>query len=215
MHPLASAFERIYRDGLWSNGSGSGSDPANTEPYRAFVEDFMVGNDIRTVVDLGCGDWRSSSLIDWGAAQYLGVDVVGSIIECNRRRYATHNVRFECLHDEAELPAADLLIVKDVLQHLPNREVHRLSRFFRRYSCALVTNTVTSELQRPDGTIVRIADVNSDVPAGSMRPVDVLSAPFLWPGREVHRYRCLWPRLGAWETKATALIGGPLTGGRG
>lgn len=215
MHPLASVFEQIYRDGLWTDGSGPGSDPANTARYRAFVERFMVQNSIQTVVDLGCGDWRSSRLIDWSRVEYLGVDVVASVIVRNQQRYQADNVRFAQLNDEDELPHADLLIVKDVLQHLPNSEIHRMSRLLGRFRVALVTNTVTSELHRPDGTVVRIADVNADVPAGYMRPVDVLGPPFDWTGQEVLRYSCPWPRLGAWETKATVLIRTALTDDRG
>lgn len=206
MHPLASVFERIYRDGLWANGSGTGSDPANTERYRMFVERFIVQNNIQTVVDLGCGDWRSSRLIDWNGVGYLGVDVVESVVVRNQQRYQVDNVRFAQLNDEDELPHADLLIVKDVLQHLPNSEIHRMSRFLGRFRLALVTNTVTSELHRCDGAVVRLEDVNTDVQAGLMRPVDVLGPPFNWPGEEVLRYGCPWPRLGAWETKSTALI---------
>ncbi|GAA1616897.1 hypothetical protein GCM10009679_21490 [Saccharothrix algeriensis] len=215
MHPLASVFEQIYRDRLWTDGSGPGSDPANTGRYRVFIEQFLVQNDVRTVVDLGCGDWRSSRLIDWNGAGYLGVDVVESVIVLNKQRYQAGDIRFARLDDEDELPHADLLIVKDVLQHLPNSEIHRLSRLLGRFSRALVTNTVTSELHRPDGTVVRIADVNTDVPAGSMRPVDVLGAPFHWPGTEVLRYSCPWPRLGAWETKSTVLIRTALSDARG
>ncbi len=211
MHPLASVFEQIYRDGLWANGSGTGSDPANTERYRTFVQRFIVQHDIQTVVDLGCGDWRSSRLIDWSGVAYLGVDVVESVILRNRQRYQVDNIRFARLNDEDELPHADLLIVKDVLQHLPNSEVHRMSELLGRFRLALVTNTVTSELYRPDGSVVRIEDVNTDVPAGLMRPVDVLGPPFNWPGEEVLRYSCPWPRLGAWETKSTVLIRTALT----
>ncbi|GAB4060507.1 class I SAM-dependent methyltransferase [Catellatospora paridis] len=206
MHPLASVFEQIYRDDLWTNGSGAGSDPANTERYRMFLERFIVENRIVTVIDLGCGDWRSSSLIDWSRVGYLGVDVVESVILRNQQRFQFDNVRFAQLSDEDELPHADLLIVKDVLQHLPNSEIDRISRFLGRFYVALVTNTVASELHRPDGTVARIGDVNADVPAGLMRPVDVLRPPFNWPGEEVLRYSCPWPRLGAWETKSTALI---------
>ena len=215
MHPLASVFEQIYRNGRWANGSGSGSDPANTERYRVFVERFIVQNSIQTVVDLGCGDWRSSSLIDWSRVGYHGVDVVESVIARNQRRYQAGNIRFAQLNDEHELPHADLLIVKDVLQHLPNSEIHRMSGFLARFHLALVTNTVTSDLYRPDGTVVRIEEVNTDVPAGFMRPVDVLGPPFNWPGEEVLRYSCPWPRLGARETKSTALIRTPLTDVRG
>ncbi len=55
--------------------------------YRAFVQQFMSRNSVRSVVDLGCGEWQFSRLIDWTGVRYLGVDVVPAVIEKNRPRF--------------------------------------------------------------------------------------------------------------------------------
>lgn len=206
MHRRATVFEQVYSEKVWVNGSGSGSAPANTASYRTFLQAFLERNDIRTVVDLGCGDWQSSRLVDWRGADYVGFDIVRDVVEQNRRLYGAPRVRFECLANEADLPAGDLLVVKDVLQHLPNPDIHSMAGLFGRYAYVLVTNTVSAELHRRDGSPVYTQKVNSDLAPGGMRPVDILAEPFGWDGREVHRYESFRKGLGAWEIKSTVLL---------
>ncbi|WP_369321771.1 class I SAM-dependent methyltransferase [Mycobacterium adipatum] len=206
MHRRATVFEQIYSERVWVNGSGSGSAPENTEPYRSFLQEFLESKRIRTVFDLGCGDWQSSRLINWCGADYVGFDIVRDVVESNRRLYGAEQVRFEYLADEADLPAGDLLIVKDVLQHLPNPDIHRIANLIGRYAYVLVTNTVSAELRRNDGSPVYTQSVNTDLAPGGMRPIDVLAEPFGWEGREVHRYKSFRGGLGAWETKSTVLL---------
>src|SRR6185312_8202393 len=92
--------------------------------YRAVVERLCRARDVRSVVDVGCGDWQLGSLVDWTGVAYTGVDVVPPVVEADRARYGREGVRFEAadaLRDP--LPTADLLLAKDVLQHWPNGDV--------------------------------------------------------------------------------------------
>ena len=77
---LHQTFQAIYRDQAWVRGSGPGSSPANTIEYRAFVERFIEANSVRSVTDLGCGDWQFSHLIDWSQVEYLGLDLVPEVV---------------------------------------------------------------------------------------------------------------------------------------
>lgn len=116
----SQVFQTIYRDGTWGRGSGPGSKPSNTIEYRAFIERFIEANGIKTVTDLGCGDWQFSHLIDWSQVEYVGLDLVPQVIDENSKRFSAPNIRFEELSNIDELPVGDLLISKEVLQHLPN-----------------------------------------------------------------------------------------------
>ena len=82
---------------------------------------------ITSIVDAGCGDWEFSKEIDWGGASYLGV-VISSVVIEKLGRYATDKIQFRVGDITEELPAADLLIVKDVLQHLPNSLIEKFIR---------------------------------------------------------------------------------------
>jgi hypothetical protein len=116
-------FTEIYDKNIWG-GSGGGSSPENTVEYRALLQKFLKEKRIRSVVDFGCGDWAFSHLIDWSGVQYMGYDCVASVINENRRRHAAPNISFSVYrNDYVWLPPADLLIIKDVLQHWSNEDI--------------------------------------------------------------------------------------------
>src|ERR1700722_18863293 len=116
---MRSAFQKVYAENHWMFGSGPGSTPPNTVAYRAFLEDFIHSNGIRSVTDLGCGDWQFSRLVDWSACAYTGFDIVPGLVETNRARFGEPNVDFREFRDIESLPGGDLVLAKEVLQHLP------------------------------------------------------------------------------------------------
>ncbi len=146
---LTNTFNRIYAEGTWGKDvagkgtSGSGSTLEITREYRAYVEDFIKKHAIKSVVDAGCGDWSFSSAMDWGDASYLGVDIASDVIEAVRKKHEKGKIRFQVGDITDELPAADLLISKDVLQHLSNELVHKFIRNNLRkgkYKWVILTN---------------------------------------------------------------------------
>lgn len=172
------AFEDIYREDKWTNGSGPGSAPASTIEYRAFVERFIAENQIRDVTDLGCGDWQFSHLMDWSAVDYTGFDVVQSVIEKNRVLYANTNVKFETLDSVDQLPGGDLLLSKEVLQHLPNQLIlEYVDKIRRKYRFALLTNAIEP-----------VESANRDIEPGDWRPLRLDRAPFHIRGATVFVY---------------------------
>jgi SAM-dependent methyltransferase len=129
------------------------------------------------VVDAGCGDWQFSRAIDWTGIEYLGVDIVASVIQENRRRYGAPNVRFAVADIvRHELPPADLLIVKDVLQHLSNADISRFLAQLPRYRHVLIVNDV-------DPATLSAAPL--DIGTGAYRRLDITQPPHALPGRKV------------------------------
>jgi SAM-dependent methyltransferase len=173
------AFRRRYEDGDsdWGGHSGGGSSPYWNIEYRAFLERFMVLNDIRSVVDIGCGDWQFSRFINFAGVTYRGYDVVPSVVEANQRRYGSSEVSFQIIPaDLSQVPAAELLIMKDVLQHLPDREIHRHRReLFDRFPRCLLSN---SYRKLHTGS-------NFDIPYGEFRCLDLNAEPYRFGGQYV------------------------------
>src|SRR5271170_437160 len=85
---VRGVFETIYDKRVWGGGSGIGSSPRMAGSYMNFLQAFLNNNAIRSVVDIGCGDWQFSQFINWGERTYLGIDVVASVIETNRRLFS-------------------------------------------------------------------------------------------------------------------------------
>ncbi|HKR81580.1 MAG TPA: class I SAM-dependent methyltransferase [Candidatus Saccharimonadales bacterium] len=194
MGPLRTVMEKtfggIYQNHRWFNGSGSGSLPENTEVYRDFVQDFIDSHDIKSVIDLGCGDWQSTRFMHWDGIQYFGIDVVPDVIEENRKRYKTDNIHFasaDITHDE--LPEADLVIIKDVLQHWPNEVVMQFLKRLEKYKYVLITNTVEIwDISDAKKHVDISGDINRDIELGDGRALDISKPPFNFPVQEVLRY---------------------------
>jgi SAM-dependent methyltransferase len=176
-------FEQIYARGSWGvdaqgkGTSGAGSSLEATKVYRTFLQDFLARNRIRSVVDAGCGDWEFSQAIDWTGIDYLGLDIVPSVIAANKRRFGAAKVRFavaDIVRDE--LPPADLLLVKDVLQHLSNADVTRFLAQLPRYRHVLLVNDVSADSLSAEPT---------DIPTGRYRPLDPTRPPYSLPGTKV------------------------------
>ena len=193
---LADTFNRIYAEGTWAKDvtgkgtSGTGSTLEITQEYRTYVEDFMKKHSVTSVVDAGCGDWSFSSAIDWGDASYLGIDIASDVIAAVRNKHEKGRIRFQVGDITDELPAADLLISKDVLQHLSNELVHRFIRNNLRkgkYKWVILTNDRGSD--------------NRDVASGGYRAIDLAAPPF-----EVSGLVDLPITFGDETTKVTSLL---------
>ena len=195
---LTDTFNRIYAEGTWGKDgggkgtSGTGSTLEITREYRAYVEDFMKKHSVKSVVDAGCGDWSFSSAIEWGDASYLGVDIASDVIATVRNKYEKGRITFQVGDITDELPAADLLISKDVLQHLSNKLVHKFIKNNLRkgkYKWVILTNDRTGPRQ------------NLDIQPGGHRPIDLAAPPF-----EVKGLVDLPIAFGAETSKITSLL---------
>lgn len=174
---MTESFSAVYASDVWQGGSGRGSTPENTVQYRALVERLLQTLDVTSVVDIGCGDWQFSHLINWGNVDYLGIDTVPVVIEANRKRYGSRH-RFECADVTREaLPSADLVILKDVLQHWPTAAIQAFLPRLEQYRFVLVTN---SSEESPL--------LNSDIAMTGFRPLDLRQAPFHFKAEELLRY---------------------------
>jgi SAM-dependent methyltransferase len=193
---LTNTFNRIYAEGTWGKDvagkgtSGTGSTLEITREYRAYIEGFMKKHSVKSVVDAGCGDWSFSSAMDWGGASYLGVDIASDVIAAVRSKHEKGRIKFQVGDITDELPAAELLISKDVLQHLSNELVHKFIRNNLRkgkYKWVILTNTRGSE--------------NRDVASGGYRAIDLAAPPF-----EVRGLIDLPIKFGDETSKITSLL---------
>jgi len=93
---MKKVFKKIYSKGGWDEkGSGPGSTKEYTKGYRRFLQNFLKSKKIKSVIDLGCGDWQFSKLINWEGIHYLGIDLVPSIIKSNKKKYGKKNIHFK------------------------------------------------------------------------------------------------------------------------
>lgn len=172
-------FAEIYAKNEWLYGSGEGSLATHTKGYRRFLQSFLEQKHISSVADMGCGDWQFSQLINWSGIRYQGYDVVPSVISSNQEKFSKDNISFTLYSgNPAELPTADLLIAKDVLQHLPNQTILDFLPILSKYKYALLTNCIN-----PKGETNNI-----DIEAGGFRYLDLRLTPFNLKARQVYSF---------------------------
>lgn len=58
------------------------------------LADFMHNNAVTSVVDVGCGDWKFSRVMDWSGIRYHGFYLVDTVIDINKDRFARDNITF-------------------------------------------------------------------------------------------------------------------------
>lgn len=176
-------FDKIYENSYWGNGSGGGSSPEATEPYKIFLEGFIRQHDIKSIVDLGCGDWQFSQFLDFGSATYFGIDASKNVIANNQRSFSRPGVSFANLPESySKLPSADLLVCKDVLMHLDTKKVQDILSILPSFKYALITNDISCvsafreilhRMRRPFSPVN-----NKEIKTGDYRTLDPTQQPF-------------------------------------
>jgi hypothetical protein len=125
-------FNKIYSDGIWleeNSKSGGGSDISyNLTTYIPFLKHLFREKNIRSVVDVGCGDFLCGPHIyDDVDIKYTGYDIYKDIIAANNHRYEKTKYNFiflDILKEWENLEPADMCIIKDVLQHWLLKDIY-------------------------------------------------------------------------------------------
>lgn len=128
-------FEKIYAKGEWGKSesegdafySGAGShDPTMIDAYVATVSAFLQSLGRPSAVDIGCGDFNVGSKLRVYCSRYTAVDIASTVIAFNKSKYADADVDFAVLNIiEDGPPRADVIFIRQVLQHLSNSEIAR------------------------------------------------------------------------------------------
>lgn len=144
--PVAAVFREVYEHNLWGGRegtfySGPGSESHAAAAYSAGIRSFIISRNIRSIVDLGCGDFRVARSFLTADVSYIGVDVVEPLVQQNRALYQSEKVRFVCADIvDDDLPDGDLCLIREVFQHLSNAEILNVISRLRRFKYVIYTD---------------------------------------------------------------------------
>ena len=227
-------FDQLYTNMGWvgdtdSAGSGTGSTMEINAHYLDYLLHLLSDNtkNIRSIVDVGCGDFHFMQHVDLG----VGVDHgLGSSREDDRRSYHGYDVSavaidrahqtlqqkkekgyadstkitFTVSEPNQQYEGADLIIIKDVLQHLPLVDALDITHQLSKFKYALVINDFNPTLTNLD------IDNTSKLPLvpGGYRSLDIQQAPFGLTCHEVHQlHPSLQPTIhGAQKTTCLVIM---------
>ena len=180
--PTKDAMEQVYKQNLWGGGkssfySGDGShDITIISPYLKIVSEFLNSFEKPlNVVDLGCGDFNIGNQLKGYAKKYVAVDIVEGLIVRNLKEFKAENLEFHSLDIAKDnLPIGDCAILRQVLQHLSNKEVQSIIKKLFKYKYVLLTEHI------PIGTYLPNVDVISGqgIRLKKNSGIDLFSHPF-------------------------------------
>jgi SAM-dependent methyltransferase len=180
-----TVFREIYKRNLWGGTSGEfysgpGSDGTVAEPYVAAITNFIQAQVVRSVVDIGCGDFRvGQALIAKTGVEYHGIDIVPELIASHQAKHGSATVSFSCCDATREaIPTADLCLIRQVLQHLSNAQVQAVLEKCVGFRWLIVTEHILPPDRLRQANIDIHAGVETRVDAGSCLQFD--KPPFHW-----------------------------------
>jgi hypothetical protein len=198
---MKSVFTNIYEKNLWGNNrnvmyngsSGLGSSiEYNKDNYIPFLQNFIKTHNIKTVVDLGCGDFVCGKMIYNNLdVIYTGYDAYNKVVNFNKMTNPLPKYNFiesDFCNNVESIISADLCIIKDVLQHWQLNDIYRFLDFIissKKFKHILIINCC---YQTSD---------NTNIQNGEFRP---LSCDFL----PLKKYNPI--KLGNFYTKEICLI---------
>lgn len=179
-------FSEIYDKGLWgSEGeefcSGVGSVQADiVQPYIQKLIGYLQENEVGTVVDLGCGDFKIGGQLAPHCKRYIACDVVPSLISHHKQGNHSEHVSFHALDIiEEELPAGDVCFIRQVFQHLSNEQIMKVLPKLKQYPVLFITEHYPTQNEEivPNCDIVHGSEIRLYQNSG----VYLWEPPFGWP----------------------------------
>ena len=169
MSEIKKIFTEIYEKNLWTSkesNSGLGSELKSTEVIRQEIPEVIKKFNIKSVLDIPCGDFNWMNHIDLTDVNYIGADIVESLIENNKKKF--DGVNFQVLDiTQDTLPKVDLIFARDILGHFTYENINKsIKNIINSGSKYLLTTSFTKW------------HYNVDIKDGEWRPINLMIPPF-------------------------------------
>lgn len=165
---VARYWETRYASG---RDSGSGSHGRLARFKAQFLNDFVKQHNIKSVLELGCGDGAQLFLAEY--PEYIGFDISPTAVDLCRRSFAhDHSKRFDIYHPNRFTPATvkvELGLSLDVIYHLSNDQVYHtyLAHLFSASSRFVIIYGNAEQGERPgvneSASYIRFRDFLTDI----------------------------------------------------
>ncbi len=164
-------FTEIHRQNRWGSAesrSGIGSTLAQTETLRDALPTIFGRHDIRSLLDIPCGDFHWMSRVSLGDIAYTGADIVESIVNDNATQYSNGQRHFMVANlCSTPLPRVDMVFCRDCMVHLPFAMLAQAIENIRASGSTLLMATTFPRME-----------INRDIEVGDFRPINLQLAPF-------------------------------------
>jgi SAM-dependent methyltransferase len=168
---LPEIFDYVFENNSWNgteSRSGGGSTYDITETLRRSLRTVICMHDVRSVIDVGCGDYNWMRHVAYDL-QYLGVDISPKVVEYCESRYgdATHKfISCDITTDRLTIPKVDMVLVRDCMVHLKNEDAYAILETVLSWGPKLLALTHFPVKE------------NGDTPGLLWRPLNMMKPPF-------------------------------------
>jgi 2-polyprenyl-3-methyl-5-hydroxy-6-metoxy-1,4-benzoquinol methylase len=171
MTNLKKVFTEIYESNSWTSSesrSGLGSELISTETIRKELPEVFKKFNIKSVLDIPCGDFNWMNNVDLKEVHYIGADIVENMIEDNKNNFKDYEFKVLDITED-DLPEVDLIFARDILGHFDYENIEKtIKNIIRSGSKYLLTTSFTKW------------EYNVDIKNGDWRPINLMLKPFLF-----------------------------------
>ena len=168
---VKEVFTEIYNQNCWGSSesiSGVGSERINTKSLIKSLDKLFLDLDIKSILDIPCGDFNWMQQVNLRNKNYIGADIVAQIIVENKKKYQQENIKFEVLDLTcSSLPQSDIVITRDCLVHLSYNDIYNSIR-----------NIKSSKSKYLLTTSYPKNNINYDIVTGEWRKLNLQIKPF-------------------------------------
>lgn len=168
-----TVFTDIYNNNFWGSTesrSGEGSELKNTLYLRTALPALLSKLEIKSILDIPCGDYKWMQYVDLSNITYIGADIVPELIYNNKLQHAGMDFRVLDITSDS-LPQTDVIFCRDCFVHL---------------SYSLIESAITNIIKTDFKYILLTTfigdryniDINTD---GNWRPLNFEKPPFSLP----------------------------------
>lgn len=164
-------FTEIYTTNRWKSSesiSGTGSELIQTGSLITNLDKLFIDLNIKTVLDIPCGDFGWMQKVNLSKIDYIGADIVEDIIKSNIEKYEDDNIKFKVIDlINDTLPKSDIIIIRDCLVHLSFKDIRKAIENIKNSGCKYILTTTFTDCHS-----------NYDIITGDWRRLNFQDKPF-------------------------------------
>lgn len=173
-------FRIIYKHSYWKSSnsnsfSGAGSENEATMNIRKELELFIKKENVKSIIDIPCGDFFWMSKLNLENITYTGADIVDDLIYENNKKHKLdindklNFVKLDIIKDN--IGEYDLIINRDCLVHFTDDEIFRSLKNIKNSKCKYFGSTIF---------LNNYNNKKSNLP-DNWRPINLCKEPFNLP----------------------------------
>jgi len=171
---IQDRFELIYNENYWESDesrSGLGSEIKNTKEVLKALKKIIKEYNIRSIIDIPCGDFNWMSKMDMNKIDYKGYDIVRPVIIDNNKKFKKNNINFYNSDiTTSRLAKGDLMFVRDCLVHFSFEDITKSIFRIKQSGSKYLMSTSFVNLEK-----------NIDIYSADWRPINLEKEPFNFP----------------------------------